>query len=228
MKYYYVNGSNGQILRTVDVSSVGNTPYGAVMDQYGILWSSGDTGNNILRLDPSNDSFIRINLSHTAYGIALDRNNHLFVSGLNYYRISRINILTGKIEWTKPAAYAQGITVTDDGDIWSANNVQGTVTRYSNDGDIKATIIVGNTPTGVSVDSNGKIWAVDNNDEYIHRISPTRNETDSSGNIINGVELSKRIIGGTHYGYSDMTGVVSSTITTMKGTWTVIHDSGDG
>jgi len=76
------------------------------------------------------------------------------------------------------------------------------------------------------VDNNGKVWVVDNEDEYIHRISPTHNQTDSNGNIINGVELSKRIIGSTHYGYSDMTGSVSSTITTNKGTWTVTHDSG--
>lgn len=225
MKYYYVNGSNGQILKTIDISSSGHTPYGALMDQYGILWSSGDTGNNILRIDPLNDSFTRINLPHTSYGLAIDRNNHLFVSGLNYYAISCINILTGSIEWIKSAAYAQGITVTDDGDIWSANNAQGTVTRYSNNGDIKATIIVGNTPTGVSVDSRGKVWAVDNNDEYIHRINPNNHQADSDGNIINGVELSKRIIGGTHYGYSDMTGVISNTITTQKGIWTVIHDS---
>ncbi|MBI5679399.1 MAG: DUF11 domain-containing protein [Methanobacterium sp.] len=221
-KYYYINGSTGQIIRTVNVSSVNHSPYGAVIDQNGILWSSGNTGNNVLRLDTSNDSFTRINVPHTAYGLALDRNNHLFVSGLNYYRITRINILTGIIEWTKTAAYAQGITVTDDGDIWSANNVQGTVTRYSNNGDIKATIPVGNTPTGVSADNQGKLWVVDNGDEYIHRINP---EKVNSEDIVNGIELSKRLVGGTHYGYSDMTGVLSNTITSNKGTWRVIHDS---
>ncbi|MGF7117394.1 hypothetical protein [Methanobacterium oryzae] len=219
-KYYYVNGSNGQILRIVNVT--GHSPYGAVIDQYGILWSAGNTGNNILRLDPSNDSFLRINLSHTAYGLALDRNNHLFVSGLNYCRITRINILTGVIEWIKSAAYAQGLTVTDDGDIWSANNIQNTVTRYSNEGVIKATIIVGNTPSGVSVDNQGKIWVVDNGDEYIHRINP---DIINSKDVQNGVELSKRIVGATHYGYSDMTGVISNTITSNRGIWIVIHDS---
>ncbi|MDP3622795.1 MAG: hypothetical protein Q8R66_02565, partial [Methanobacteriaceae archaeon] len=226
MKYYYINGSDGQILKTIDVSSVGHTPYGAVIDQNGILWSSGNAGNNVLRLDPSNDTFTRINLPQRSYGLALDRNNHLFVSGLDYYVISCINVLNGTIEWTKPASYAQGITVSDDGDIWTADNVQGTVTRYSNNGVFKATILVGNTPSGVSVDNMGKIWAVDTNDEYIHRINPNNNQTDSDGNIVNGVEFSKRIVGGTHYGYSDMTGAISNTITTNHGSWDLIHDSG--
>jgi len=226
MKYYHINGSSGQIMQIVDVSSANHTPYGAVIDQNGILWSSGAGGNNVLRLDPSTGSFKRINLKHFAYGLGLDRNNHLFVAGWDSSCFSRINIITGTVDWTKSCPYqSRGVAVTDNGDVWIANSAAGTVTRYSNDGIFKAIIIAGNTPTGVSVDSYGKVWVVDYGDEYIHRISPTRNETDSSGNIINGVELSKRIIGGTHYGYSDMTGVVSSTITTMKGTWTVIHDS---
>lgn len=225
-KFYYINGSNGQILKTIDTSSVGHGSYGAVMDQYGILWSSGGSGNNILRLDPSNDTFTRINVPHTAYGLGLDRNNHLFVSGYDYSRFSRINILTGTIEWTKSCPYqSRGVVVTDDGDVWIANSAAGTVTRYSNDGVLKATIIVGSTPTGVSVDNQGKIWVVDYGDEYIHRINPNNDQTDDEGNIINGIELSKRIIGGTHYGYSDMTGVVSNTITTGRGTWTKVHDS---
>lgn len=226
-RFYYVNGTTGEILRNIDVTSTGHSSYGAVIDQNGILWSSGSSGNNILRLDPSNNTFTRINIGHTSYGIGLDRNNHLFVSGWTDSCFSRINIITGVIEWRKPAPYqSRGVVVTDDGDVWIANSGPGTVTRYSNDGDFKATIIVGNVPTGVSVDNNGKVWVVDNEDEYIHRINPTLNQTDSNGSIVNGVELSKRIIGGTHYGYSDMTGSVSSTITTNRGIWTFTHDSG--
>jgi len=32
-KFYYIEGYNGQILKTIDVSSVNHTPYGAVMDE---------------------------------------------------------------------------------------------------------------------------------------------------------------------------------------------------
>ncbi|WP_287382488.1 Ig-like domain-containing protein, partial [Methanobacterium sp.] len=214
--YYYINGSTGEILKCINITSTGHTPYGAVIDGNGILWSSGNNGNNVLRLDPSNDSFIKINLPHMAYGLALDQNNHLFVSGLNFLKTSCINTLTGEILWTKDASYGQGIAVTPDGDIWTANNVYNSVSRFSNDGTLKITIPVGNTPTGVAVDREGKVWVVDVGDEFIHRINPTTNQ----------VELSKRIPGSLHYGYSDMTGLVSSTITTSRGSWTVIHDSG--
>jgi hypothetical protein len=41
----------------------------------------------------------------------------------------------------------------------------------------------------------------------------------------NSVDLSKRILGGYHYGYSDMTGIISRTATTKLGVWTLTHDS---
>jgi large repetitive protein len=215
-KYYYVNGTTGQILKMVDVSSLSHTPYGAIIDQNGILWSSGAGGNNILRLDPSNNTFTRINIGHFAYGLGLDKNNHLFVAGWDSSRFTRINILTGTIEWTKPCPYqSRGVAVTDDDDVWIVNSAAGTLTRYSNNGDFKATIPIGNTPTGVSTDRNGNLWVVDYGDEYIHRVDP----------LINKVDLSKALPGTRHYGYSDMTGTVSQSITTKKGTWIVTHDS---
>ena len=224
-RYYYINGTTGEIMRNIDISSSGHTPYGAIVDQNGILWSSGSNSNQVLRLDPKTNTFTSIPLRHCSYGISLDRNNHLFVSGGQHSWLTRINILTGTIDWRKPAVPGSGVAVTDDGDVWIANHGTGTVTRYTNNGDFKATIIIGNTPKGVSVDNNGKIWVVDYGDEYVHRINP-KAPTNSEGYIVNGVEFSKRIIGGTHYGYSDMTGSVSSTITTNHGTWTFIHDSG--
>lgn len=225
-RYYYINGTTGEILDNIDITSSGHTPYGALIDPNGILWSSGSNSNHLLRLDPTTNTFTRINLGHCSYGMGLDRNDHLFVSGGQHSWLTRINIINGTIDWKKPATPASGVTVTDDGDVWLANHDAGTVTRYTNNGDFKAIIIVGSTPKGVSVDNNGKVWVVDNGDEYIHRINPNNNQTNSEGYITNGVEFSKRILGGTHYGYSDMTGSVSSTVTTTRGIWTVIHDSG--
>ncbi len=216
MKFYYINGSDGQIIRVVDISSVNHTSYGAIIDENGILWSSGHNGTNVLRLDPKTNSFTKINIGHFVYGLGIDRSNHLFVSGWVDSKLTRINTLTGVIEWTKSCpTQSRGITVTDDGDVWIANSLAGTVSRYSNDGFIKATINVGNTPTGLSMDADGKVWVVNNGDEYIHRIDPATNS----------IELSKKIHGGFHYGYSDMTGAISRTITTKMGTWILTHDS---
>ncbi|MHB8521793.1 MAG: right-handed parallel beta-helix repeat-containing protein [Limisphaerales bacterium] len=215
-KFYYVDGSTGQILRTNDVSSVNHTSYGALIDANGIVWSAGQDKGHVLRLDPKDNSFSVVAIGHYVYGIGLDRNNHLFVSGWTDSKLSRVNVLTGQKEWTVAGfSGSRGVAVTDDGDVWVANSGPGTVTRWSNDGVVKATIPVGAEPTGVAVDASGKVWDVNNGDEYIKRIDPA----------INAVDLSKRIVGGVHYGYSDMTGIIARTTTTRLGLWTVVHNS---
>jgi len=216
MTYYYIQGSDGQILRTIDVSSFNHTPYGAVVDENGILWSSGHNKRHVLRLDPVDDSVSTVDVGHFVYGVGLDRYGHLFVSGWTDSRLSRINIHTGTLDWTKVGTYqSRGVACTDDGDVWTADSDPNTVTRWSNDGLKLATIPVGNTPTGVVVDADGKVWVVNYGDEYIRRIDPQTNL----------IDLSKRIVGGKHYGYSDMTGIISRTVTTKTGSWTVVHNS---
>ena len=219
MRYFYLDNASARILRTNDVLVFNHTAYGAVIDPQGILWSSGykDSGQcNVLRYDPVLDSNYVINIEFHTYGLGLDRSNHLFVSGHQEAKLTRINTLTGVREWTVNAGYlSRGVAVTDDGDVWVVSSSEGNVWRFSNDGVFKSKIAVGNTPTGVSVDSEGKVWVVNNGDEYIHRIDPAT-ET---------VITTKRIIGGVHYGYSDMTGVISRRTTARFGTWTIVQDS---
>lgn len=216
-KYHKINSVTGEILKAVDVSSVNHTPYGAVIDRNGVLWSSGSDKQHVLRLDPLTETYQAIALGHYSYGLALDNSGHLFVSGWQNTKLTRINTTTNVKDWTLNGVYeSRGVAVTADGDVWTANSGPGTVTRFSNDGAIKATIEVGNTPTGVAVDADGKVWVVNNGDEYVKRIDPTTNT----------VDLAKALPAGTnHYGYSDMTGMVARNATTRFGTWTVTHDS---
>jgi uncharacterized repeat protein (TIGR01451 family) len=219
-KFYYIDGDTGQILRTIDVSSVNHTSYGAVMDSHGILWSSGNDKNHVLRLDPVTGSFAVVNTGNTVYGLGIDRYDHLFVSGWQQSRLSRINTLTATLEWNKPGLYeSRGIAVTDDGDVWVANTSPGTVARWSNDGILKNSIAVGSQPTGVAVDAAGKVWAVGLGEPSIRRIDPATESVDLVKNILCGNN------GGYHYGYSDMTGVIARNTTTRMGTWTVIHNA---
>lgn len=215
--FYYIDGDTGAILKSV---STGWWPsYGAVIDKNGILWSSTLGDSRVLRLDPSTDSVSTLYLGHTVYGLGLDYLDHLFVAGWCDNVFSRINILTGLKEWTKPTGQScsRGVVATADNNIWIANSGSNTVTRYNNDGNLLATIPGLNYPSGVAVDAAGKVWVTDLGSEYIHRIDPATNT----------IDLPKQIIGsGGHYSYSDMTGIVSRTITTKIGTWTVIHDSG--
>lgn len=220
MKYFYIDGETGTILKTIDVSPSGHNAYGAVIDKYGILWSSGNPGPDI-RLNPSTEAVNTWNVGHFVYGIGLDYQDHLFGSGWYEQKFSRINILTKTKDWTKytgdwPSGDGdRGVVATQDNDVWIANSGSGYVSRYDNEGNRLATIYVGGSPTGVAVDAAGKVWAVNLNG-YIERINP---ETNS-------VDLSKYIVGTSHYGYSDMTGIVSRTITTKIGTWSVVYDSG--
>ncbi len=221
MKYYYIEGSTGEILQTVDVSPWVHHAYGAVIDKNGVLWSSGQMGCHVLRLDPSGDfpTISRVNMGHFVYGLGLDHLDHLFVSAWSEYWLSRIDITTGLKEWSKykmELLEARGVACTSDNDVWVVSTSRGNVYRYGNDGNQKAVIDVGDGPTGVAVDAAGKVWVCNSGDEYIKRIDPATNA----------VDLEKRIVGSDgHYTYSDMTGMMSRTVTTRIGTWRVIFDS---
>ncbi|VUT24985.1 MAG: Virginiamycin B lyase [Candidatus Methanolliviera sp. GoM_oil] len=220
MKYYYIDGSTGEIQKTVDVSAWNHQAYGAVIDGNGILWSSGQQLNHVLRMDPSTDTptTSTLDMEHYVYGLGLDYLGHLFVAGWCDNVLSRVDITTATTEWTKPThmSCSRGVVSTDDNNIWVANSGSNTVTRYDNEGSLQATISGFNAPSGVAVDAAGKVWGTDISGNYIHRIDPETNT----------IDLSKQILGsGGHYTYSDMTGIVVRTITTKIGTWTVIFDS---
>ncbi|MBN1815708.1 MAG: hypothetical protein JW828_00010 [Sedimentisphaerales bacterium] len=219
--YYYIEGQTGQILKKIDISSVSHKAYGAVVDQNGILWSSGQDTNNVLRIDPSDDSFTVIPVPHYVYGMGLDRFGHLYISGWQDTRLTRIDIATGTIDWTITGKYqSRGVACTDDGDIWTANTGLGNVTRWTIDKDTDTAvhvidIPVGDSPTGVSVDAEGKVWVVNLNDAYVKRIDPETNT----------VDLEKLLPGTQHYGYSDMTGIIARSATTQVGSWRVFHNT---
>ena len=219
-KIYYLEGSTGRILRTIDVAPVNHRTYGAVLDRSGILWASSHDRNQVLRLDPATDRYTVLPLGHFSYGINVDRDGHVFVSGWNSGRLSRIDSATAAIEWNLPIeTEGRGIGITDDGDLWIAHSGPGVVVRRSNSGAFKASIPVGSQPSGVSVDSRGMVWAMGLGDDLIRRIDPYRNVVDLTKRIVAGYKE------GYHYGYSDMTGTVARNSTTRIGFWTVIHDS---
>jgi streptogramin lyase len=219
--YYYIDGLTGAILNSVDLSPWGHTPYGAVIDGHGVLWSAGQSQNHVLRLDPSTNppTISTLSLNHFAYGLGVDYLGHLFVSGWTNRTLSRVDVSAGVLEWTQGKlefARVRGLACTSDNDVWIASTANGRVYRCDNDGNLKASVYVGNGPTGVAVDAAGKVWSCNLYDEYITRIDPATNT----------VDLQKHIVAsGGHYSYSDMTGIIARTITTKLGTWTVTYDS---
>ena len=214
-KMLKIDGETGKVLETVDFTPYGGHPsYGLVVDKQGKIWSSGHEARHVLRYNPQDRTVVKIPTKHMVYGIGIDRSGHLFAAGLNYGRMTRINTVTEQIDidGLSIGKNPRSIAVTNDGDVWVTNYQYGSVTRLSNDLQAKAVIQSSGELAGVSVDSNGKVWAVDYYSRLI-RINPDTNAIEKDAPIK-----------GFHYSYSDMTGFVARTMTTQIGTWTVLLD----
>ena len=241
--YYYIDDDTGAILRIEPFYNyITHMAYGAVIDENGILWSTGrPTGSytpHIIRYDPDrtlgpgNPEKIYFPGYRMSYGLGLDYLGHIFASGWTENVLHRLDVNrplgapfpSSPEEWSKTGVLpsddrywsVRGVTCTADNDVWLASTEKNVVYRFYNNGTLKARIPVGNGPTGVSVDANGKVWVCNLNDITIQRID----------NNSNSVDMTVPIVGsGGHYSYSDMTGIMARTITTKVGTWTVIFDS---
>ena len=224
-KYYKIDCITGSILSVIDLNDWNHHPYGAVVDKYGFLWSSSGPSEekNLIKIDTNKEIVVSkiSNLQElTPYCLALDKFDHLFISGWTSNKLARLNIINNNLDWvysdSKNLNNSRGITCTSDGDVWIANSGNNTVARYSNNGNFIISIPAAKNPTALSVDNMGNIWVCGLTDEKIYMI-------DSLANTINLVKDIPNSDG--HNAYSDMTGIISRTITNKIGRWTVIYDS---
>ena len=200
--------------------NVGAGGYGGLVDGNGVLWSAGLSANALVRHDPATGVTQVLNtLDRQTYGLGIDGNGNIWMSNWTNNSIQRINGITGAVELTipTPSTCNRGVAVTPDNNIWVAGTCSNTVTRLANDGTILNTIGVGATPTGLSVDSNGKVWVTNFSSNNVMRINPLTNAVDLT------IDLGP---GATPYNYSDMTGSVSGGITNPSGFWRSVTDSG--
>jgi len=199
--------------------------YGGLVDGNGVLWSSSLYDNVVVKHDPASNVTTNINLSRYSYGMGLDNNGKLWVSNWTYNTVQRIDPVTNVIEGTfaTGSSSLRGVAVTPDNDIWIAASGSGGVVRLNNDGSVQSFIATGSTPTGVAVDSNGKVWVTNYDSNTVSRIDPAAN----GGN--GAVDLTINL--GTNakpYNYSDMTGTVLVGSTNPSGTWRRVMDGGAG
>jgi streptogramin lyase len=193
--------------------------YGGFVDAHGILWSSAGPGTSgVLRYDTTTHAILGVVPVPVPYGLGLDPYGNVWASTYGdsalVYKISSAGAIVGT--YPVPDAYNRGVTFTSDGDAWIVNTGSGYVTRLSNAGALKAHIYVGSTPTGVSVDANGKVWVSVYGQSLARRIDPATN----------GVDLTVDLGAGAYpYTYGDMTGSVLVGGPT-SGSWTKIIDGG--
>ncbi|MBM3945989.1 MAG: hypothetical protein FJ315_01130 [SAR202 cluster bacterium] len=210
------------------LASTGDLPcsgYGGLVDGNGVLWSAnrGPGASALLRYDTMNtittadDTFTCIP-QPSSYGLAVDTNGFIWHSQFELNTIRKYTpagVLVGTFA-TGGAGGDRGVAVTPaDNNVWVANSFGSNVSHLDNAGAVVAVLATGATPTGVSVDAAGKVWATNLSSNDASRIDPSTNSVDLT------VSLGA---GAGPYNYGDMTGSTVLAAPT-QGTWTIIHDT---
>ncbi|MFM7279023.1 MAG: putative Ig domain-containing protein, partial [Microcystis aeruginosa] len=171
----------------------------------------------LLRYNPATKESLVINVPNS-YGLAIDTNGFIWNAAYyeqQVYKIDSQGNIVGA--FSTGGAGSGGLAVTPfDNNVWIANRESNTVTRLDNNGNLLATIPVGGTPTGVAVDSLGKVWVTNLGSDNVMRIDPFTNTVDLT------VYLGETA---DPYNYSDMTGSILNTVTSPGGRWSVIQNS---
>jgi streptogramin lyase len=145
--------------------------------------------------------------------------------------------------------FAQGVVVDGDGSVWVAHSAAGSATGTPNIpgivppttvGHLRTTggtfvgnvplvdpvnpAIVGEGPTGVAVDTNGKIWVTNLYTDNVMRIDPKKGPIGGGGIPRGKVDLTVDLgANAGPYNYSDMTGDTAISNPT-QGFWNVVHN----
>jgi len=206
--------------------------YGGVIDGNGVLWSARGSGA-LLRFVPNATpppaGSGQCLGGRGDYGLAIDpANGHIWHTFLEGNRVAELDS-EGRLlhVYGHGYYYAQGVVVDGRGNVWVANSLYGsTVGHLRTDGTFVGNVNVGSGPTGVSVDTNGKVWATNYNSWNVVRIDPDAGPLGGGGYRVGAVDLTVGLGSNAYpYNYSDMTGGVLFGAVVGRGTWTVIHDS---
>jgi hypothetical protein len=242
----WVGGIGGRFFDLIDdvtgnitrqAGSVGFGGYGGLIDENGVIWSTGS--NHLFRWDtaldltgpngdpagqdigPAGGNWASQDLPGTEYGLCINPNNGEVWNttfGANLiYRFAPSG--TWQNTYSQGYVYAQGCVVDSNGHVWVAHSLNGnTVGHLDANGNLLKNISVGVGPTGVAVDGNGKVWATNYYSQTVSRIDPSLDDGKGA------VDFTTVNLGGNPYNYSDMTG---STLTAPPniGSWKVVHDT---
>jgi choice-of-anchor C domain-containing protein len=227
-----LDGITGQIKRME--GSVGYGGYGGLIDRNGVIWSAG--WGHLLRWDTTNPLSGPNGVNWTgynspSYGLAVDSQGNIWTSSNQDDKISKYSsagILLGR--FYQGHSIAQGVAVDKNDHVWVAHALSpaggaSSVGHLKNDGTYIGSVNVGDGPTGVAVDSKGKIWATLHNGRKVVRINPNAGLVGADGvTRVGTVDFTSVDLGGNLYNYSDMTGSTLSGAP-LSGTWSVVFDS---
>jgi DNA-binding beta-propeller fold protein YncE len=227
--FYKLNGDDGAVIDSFDAATIGCGGFGGLVDGNGILWSAGPAEGQLMHYDPATTTGGCIPVTE-AFGVGIDNEGFIWTTLYSPNQIAKVDpadfsVLPDFPKSGDPAFRApEGVAVTmADNDIWVANGSGSDVSRLDDNGDFLSLIDVGETPTGVAVDANGKVWVTNLSDNSVMRIDPTSGD-DGLGAVDLTVDLGAQA---EPDNYAGMTGSVPiAGESSPQGTWTVIEDSG--
>jgi hypothetical protein len=214
--------------------------YGGLIDGNNVLWSARGNANELLRvpLPPIGSSGCGTDLGNANgnYGLGIDPCTgivwHSTFSGVNKiypWSPAGVSLIPSGYSELSPINNAQGVVVDDSANVWVAHTLNGNSVGHLKTSGAPVGVITlpgssNNGPTGVAVDSNGKIWVSCYNSSKAMRIDP------SLAGGVGAVDLTVDLnaAGGmpaAPYNYSDNTGYVGIGTTSPSGFWDVINDA---
>ncbi|MFC1977620.1 hypothetical protein ACFLWS_05080 [Chloroflexota bacterium] len=226
-QYYEIDSDDGSVVS--GPYSVGNTPYGAMIDKYGILWGAS-LGTTLLRLDTSDGSSLVLS-HHTPgyyygnnYAIALgydaDGYTQVYLSSTNGHSYIQYNTKTSTFSIPATTGFvSRGVGVDPAGNIYCSDATNnGGLAKFAPDGTTlwqKPTQSNSDSRAAV-VDSDGNVWVV------LLGVSKVAKYDGATGS-----SLGTFPTGYLPYTYSDATGIGLRGSIKPQGTWTAVYDSGD-
>jgi len=204
--------------------------YGGLVDGNNVIWSAywSGYGDGFMRYDvPFTSSPLTCVSGVLNYGVAIDPDTcNIWTTSATFDNIARVVSPSGALlsssfnhhGSTTAGMVPRGIVI-DSGTAWVAHSGSNTVGRLTTAGVHQGNVVVGSGPTGVAVDTNGKVWATNLGSNNASRIDPTT----IPGTVDLTVDLGP---GSAPYNYSDMTGSVLLKAVAPQGSWTNIYDGG--
>ena len=221
-----LSGADGSSLSSLQPMCGG---HGGLVDGNGVVWSTSLIENSLLRFDPGTMGMMCIPAPRS-FGLGIDSQGNIWNTLFNADTIQKVSsagvVQPGFPVTTGGAGGPRSVTITPaDDHVWVANSSGSDVSRLDNAGNILKVISLGAdglTPTGLSVDSNGKIWAICRDSRTAKRIDPN-GDTDNLGIVDMTVGLGANA---DPTALTDMTGQVPLRVFANQGSWTVTYDSG--
>ena len=219
--FHKLDETTGAILASFNSAIYGCGGYGGLIDGNGIMWSASLSQHKLLRYDIGAGTGTCVSVPNS-YGLGIDTNGDIWNSRWTHNAIKKLTPAGGTIfDVPTGSANNRGVAVTPaDNNVWTASSGSHGVSRLSNAGAVLGFIPTGITPTGVAVDSNGKVWVTNRDSNNVSRIDPT---VGAFGVVDLTVPLGA---GAGPYNYSDMTGQIAVGSTSAQGMWNIVQDSG--